>query len=504
MSESELKYNTLIISDIHLGEDLKPSAKEADHLHLDMVEKQLCHFIDYHARRREDGMPWRLVINGDMIDFMTIAVFPDHPNFEGRENTPDERLFGFARTPKVAEAIMDMVGERHFEVFRSMARFLSRGNRIEIISGNHDTELHWPTTQAKIRQIVARAWDSLPDSTKPDAPNKNDIEKLIGFHPWFFHEPGVLWIEHGHQYDECCSFEHQLYPRRPKSDQIVTNVDTAGIKFVSNFAPESDPNIENWSAFGYLRFALGLGLKGASKLAKGYYMFSKTLLKVWRAGAKRSVDLGVVADGHRQRMQALSQVWELPMSTLEGLDDLRHSPVVGNLARLSRVLMLDKLLFFSLAIVAAFMSVMFFEGFFALSGSIAAFVLATLATMWSATKRNVSPQHSLLLTPERILNQIDAQYVVFGHTHEPVRASLGEKGTYFNTGTWVPTGKPGLLRAFTHVVIKHQGPNVVAELCQWRDGASRVFKSDPRDRVILAQPEKEIVESRNVMRAKAS
>ena len=252
------------------------------------------------------------------------------------------------------------------------------------------------------------------------------------------------------------------------------------------------------------RFALGLGLKGASKLAKGYYMFSKTLLKVWRAGAKRSVDLGVVADGHRQRMQALSQVWELPMSTLEGLDDLRHSPVVGNLARLSRVLMLDKLLFFSLAIVAAFMSVMFFEGFFALSGSIAAFVLATLATMWSATKRNVSPQHSLLLTPERILNQIDAQYVVFGHTHEPVRASLGEKGTYFNTGTWVPTGKPGLLRAFTHVVIKHQGPNVVAELCQWRDGASRVFKSDPRDRVILAQPEKEIVESRNVMRAKAS
>ena len=34
--------------------------------------------------------------------------------------------------------------------------------------------------------------------------------------PWFVYVPGVAWIEHGHVYDEGCSFEFNLAPMDPK------------------------------------------------------------------------------------------------------------------------------------------------------------------------------------------------------------------------------------------------------------------------------------------------
>ena len=92
--------------------------------------------------------------------------------------------------------------------------------------------------------------------------------------------------------------------------------------------------------------------------------------------------------------------------------------------------------------------------------------------------RIIDPTVPLMLMPARLLRHIDAKYIVFGHTHEPVADKLGDDRWYFNTGTWFPSEKPGLLRSFTHLVIRHRGDAAVAELCQWRDGASRAFTPD--------------------------
>ncbi|HEY8147173.1 MAG TPA: hypothetical protein VIG06_31040, partial [Kofleriaceae bacterium] len=80
------------------------------------------------------------------------------------------------------------------------------------------------------------------------------------------------------------------------------------------------------------------------------------------------------------------------------------------------------------------------------------------------------------LAGTRVLDRVDARYVIFGHTHEPVARAVGGEGkTYFNLGTWLPSGRPGMLRAFTHLVVRHRESGPVAELCQWRDGQSRAF-----------------------------
>jgi hypothetical protein len=77
--------------------------------------------------------------------------------------------------------------------------------------------------------------------------------------------------------------------------------------------------------------------------------------------------------------------------------------------------------------------------------------------------------------PSRILRHVDARFVVLSHTHEPISEPLGKGRYYFNTGTWLATGKPGLLRSFTHVIIHHGPRGPRASLRQWRDGASREF-----------------------------
>jgi hypothetical protein len=63
-------------------------------------------------------------------------------------------------------------------------------------------------------------------------------------------------------------------------------------------------------------------------------------------------------------------------------------------------------------------------------------------------------------------------FVVFGHSHNPVALPLDNGGWYFNTGTWLAAEKPGLLRAFTHVMIRHAEDGLRGALCQWRDGKS--------------------------------
>jgi UDP-2,3-diacylglucosamine pyrophosphatase LpxH len=470
------KFNTLVVSDLHLGEDLSPSATEANTLHINIVEQQLVHFLRYYARRREDGRPWRLIINGDMVDFLAVGLFPDHPEFAEYKASFDERQFGIKRVPEAAVVKMRAVVDRHPETFKALARFVSRGNCIEIISGNHDTELHWPGVQRALVDGVVSGWESMPESRRQGAVGSDEIRDRIRFHPWFFHEPGVLWVEHGHQYDECCSFEHQLYPRCPDTDEIVTNVDSAGTRYITSYVPEADPhNTEGWSFLGYLRFGFGLGARKCWRLAKAYFVFSKVLLQVWRAGARRGQSGREIHAAHDDRRDRLARKWQLDPAVLRRLDGLRKRPIVAHLRRLSAILMVDKVFFYGMALLLSLASILAFDGIVALAAVFFAGVTATGLSFWSGRDRSVDPTRSMEITPPRILQEVDAKFVVFGHTHEPVARQFADGSWYYNTGTWIPTGKPGLLRAFTHLVVRHEEDGPKASLCQWRDGASRGF-----------------------------
>ncbi len=473
-----IEANILVISDLHLGEDLSPTATEACIRDLRLAEAHLIEFLRHYARRRVDGRPWRLVVNGDMVDFLTICVLPGDERLppEARQaQHRDEYDHGLGRREWVAAVQIRAALDRHAELIAAMARFLAAGNQLDIIAGNHDTEMQWPAVQAAFRELIAAAWQQLPAARRSGAATAEQVAARIEFHPWFVYEPGVAWIEHGHQYDECCSFEFMLAAADESSGEIVGNVDAAGLRYVTNRIEDAEPHAtEAWTFGGYLRFASSLGVRGAARLARGYYLFSRSLVTAWLASRSQH-NKRAQRERHEERLEALSTRWSLPLSQLRAVDDLRRTPIVTNLRRLMQVLMLDKLAIYGVAAFLSFLALLTLPLAVAVVVALAVAFGSQLVSRHASRGRNIDPTVPLQLVPSRILSRIDARFVVFGHTHEPMAEALGEERVYFNTGTWLPSTKPGLLRAFTHVIIRHGETGPQAELCQWRDGASRAF-----------------------------
>jgi UDP-2,3-diacylglucosamine pyrophosphatase LpxH len=485
--------NTLIISDIHLGEDLNPQASRAHTAQLALLERQLGGFLRHYTRTRHDGRPWRLVINGDLVDFLGICLRHDDDRLQGDPATdpmtPDEIQYGLGRRPRVAAAKMAAVVDRHPNTFRALAGFLGVGNTIDVVVGNHDAEFQWATVQEAFKDGVARSWATMREARRAGARGPADIAAAITFHPWFFYEPGVAWIEHGHLYDENCSFEYALAHGHPEGGEIVSNVDSASARYVTNRIPEADPHKQdNWSALGYLRWGKSLGLRGLLRLARGYFAFSGTLLATWRRRSTHASQVAVRRTRHRERLTQLGESWRLSEATMTALDELREKPVVTNLWRLMRVLMLDRLVIIAVALLVLLGAVASLPWHWALAAA-----LATVGSAWwtahrVSRHRNVDPTGPLKRVPEQILRHVDARFVVFGHTHQPERIPLAGGGTYLNTGTWFPTEATGLLRSFTHVIIRHSEAGPIADLCQWRDGASRAFTPGRQAQRARTQP----------------
>src|SRR5260370_25306412 len=101
-----LDSNILVISDLHLGEDLRPGGANVSYLrHLVTLERELENFLAHYTAQRLDGRPWRLVVNGHMIDFMSVMILPDEkpgdePDDHDEEDRPYGRRFSGRHSPK--------------------------------------------------------------------------------------------------------------------------------------------------------------------------------------------------------------------------------------------------------------------------------------------------------------------------------------------------------------------------------------------------------------------
>src|SRR6476659_8486892 len=87
--------NILVVSDLHFGEELLPGATPERRQAVELGARAFREFLHYHTSRRLGGRPWRLVIAGDLFDFMSVVV-PGTPDLPAR--TIDERRFGLDRS----------------------------------------------------------------------------------------------------------------------------------------------------------------------------------------------------------------------------------------------------------------------------------------------------------------------------------------------------------------------------------------------------------------------
>jgi UDP-2,3-diacylglucosamine pyrophosphatase LpxH len=451
--------NLLVISDLHLGETLGRGRKPDPR-----TEEALIAFLDHHASRRRGGRPWRLIINGDAVDLIGMCWMPDDA---GRltGHADDDHLYGLGERSEATTLKLAEVFRAHDGVFRALAAFVGAGHDLVLVLGNHDAEMFWPAAQQLFREALASRWAADPRAVS-SAVSPDDVRRAVAFQQWFHLEEGVAWIEHGHQYDPYCSFDDVLEPVTDEHS-IDPNVGGAILRYVANHFT-ADPS-EHWGSgfVGYLCWWARQGLDKAIDILGGYRDMVAALVRHWQQ--RRPERLAARAARTRERLRRLASALHLPDDRLERLAALRSAPVVVDLGRLVRAVMLDRLLLLfatpllwllPLALPWSWMP-------WSWSACLGVWALWTLAAL--IEREDTDPRQAMRDVAKRIRASMSVPFVVMGHSHDAC-ADVADDGVYFNTGTWVPHG-PGV-KAFTHLLVERGEGSVRAMLCQWRGGES--------------------------------
>lgn len=468
--------NLLVVSDLHFGEELLPGATAERRMAVELGARAFRDFLRYHASRRLGGRPWRLVIAGDLFDFMSVVVPPSR---ELPARTADERRFGLARGTRAGVVRMRLICEHHQDLLAEMVRFVAAGHRIDIIVGNHDLELLEPDVVAELvrqlQQVYLQRWPErrIESGLLQLAPEEL-VSSRIRVVPWFVYEPQVAWIEHGHIYDEGCSYEYNLAPAEADG-RLIPNADYAATRYLAMAVPEIDPHgIEEWSFWGYMRYGWDVGMRSFGQLWAAYARFSAALVRshfAQRSFKGRDLRRRV----HRERMRQIAEETGVAVDTLAAIHRLARTPMTMSLRRLGRMLMLDRVGTLVGSIVALLLLWVLAPIAWALVGTVLVVACAVAVPVWLG-KHMVTSQLPMRAVPQRIKKLVDAPVVVFGHTHDPRWQPLRSGGLYVNCGTWLPATRPGLRRSFTHVLIQPRpGMLPLVELRQWRDGVSQPF-----------------------------
>lgn len=458
-------YNLLVISDLHLGEDLgHPS--ERRHRHVQETEDALVAFFAHYALQRHDDRPWKLVIDGDMIDFLSVNIRPHEVGIEGTE---DDAVFGFGANEAASLAKLEHVLVRHTAIFDGLARFLDAGNEVHLVAGNHDADLHFDRVRTRLRESITSRCSKPP-------------EARLAMHPWFFLEPGLVYIEHGHQYDPFCSFDHPLTPEDPIDPTMLEeNLGIAAMRYLGNHLPFDPAESSDLSFFEYLGLLAG-NLHGdlPHRVLGGYAAVVRALIYQWFVRLRHPAAFFQRRELRRQRMDELSRSSGIDRRLLGRLHRLRRPPVFITFLQLVRSVMLGRLLSALLLpplITAVFLlgSLISLRASLLLSSTVVG--LFIFVQLWLALGRDpVDPTETMMKTARKINRMMRTPLVVFGHSHVPLARRLRHNAWYFNSGSWA--GGSERKGAFTHLVLKRMGPNVRAALCRWHEDSSRELRAE--------------------------
>ena len=488
---SGLHTNILVISDLHLGEDLRPGGAGMSYLrHLVKLERELEAFLAHHTRERLGGRPWTLVVNGDMVDFMSIMLYPDEKDTAAAPATaasPDarsmlvdeqaeERLYGLGYGERQSQKKLESVIVRHQGVFGKLAEFLAAGNELVIVVGNHDFEFQYSSVQRTLTEWLC----GLAIGAGAPDEERQAFQARIQFCPWFYYRENLVYIEHGHQYDEYCSFDYLLHPvheqrdrRGGKKSRIALSLAHAGMRYFASQIPDYDPHTaETWGFLDYVTWAWAQGLKGAIRLSYAYGMMVWRVVELWYALIDRKTDSERRAV-HQERLKALSAHWHLAEEKVMALDGLKKEPVGKRIFKLLAALFIDRVLLGALALAIAAIFLRSLHGWWKAVGPVGTLVVFGLVNELLNRMRLESPAARLRVVPQSIQRLVRAPFIVFGHSHAPERVQLDGGVTYFNTGTWASEDER---QAFTHLLVSPGDEGQPkAELRQWRNGASLVY-----------------------------
>ncbi len=423
--------NLLIVSDLHLGGPLRPPFGFKALRQVARLDRELSRFLTWwsaHPQAGDDGLPlpWKLVLNGDTIDFLHMDLRPDADGDGAPDD--DEQLHGLAFAAGRSRWKLDQIARFHRRSFRALGRFVEAGNELVFIIGNHDADLFFRgVREGMVEHIVRYAAD-------PRA-----ARALISFSPWFFYEEGRAYVEHGHRFDPYATFPDPLSPVDPDEPRrLAPNFGHWGLRYFCNRItsfPVHD--VDTWGIRDFLRWAGRLaGLPLLRAFWQSIVFLVRYLVDAARDAARRRTFQAARKLRRRARLTAFATRYGMPLARVLALDNLRLPHVGASVGRMMQALYMDQA-----ALAAAFVAGTV-VAFTLLSPSAAAFMTMGLlgaawhTWRWLARLRPAQDVHPLLARlARRIAWLTGARVVVFGHTHRPVLRALGG-AQFLNPGSW--------------------------------------------------------------------
>jgi UDP-2,3-diacylglucosamine pyrophosphatase LpxH len=470
----ERPHNLLAISDLHLGCDLKPGARPARC----GFDAQLAGFLDYHAVRRGNGKPWRLILDGDIVDFVAITVTPG-PGDAGFQISEEERQFGLGSEEAKSVWKLRQTFARHPEVFDALARFLQKGNFVHIVRGNHDAEFHWPAVQEEFKAGLAARLELTGSA-------RRRFEQRIQFHPWFYLEPGFFYAEHGNAHDRY-SVQSAFFDPTGVRDALDLPLSSKVLRYFANrYAEQTDlDEVDTWGVPEYIDWVLKAG--NPLRIAADYFVMVWRVtypvfvqsLKAWRRFARAADQAISRVDAHASSAHLRKAPGRFSGTEAQArqLLAIASRPAEESLFDSMQLFYLDRALLALLGLVGAFLAVGSAHGLWAKLAAAVATGIAFAALNAVLARQRTTDAHPLLKQAARRVAQLfEVKYVVMGHSHRVVDEPIGSGARYLNLGSWT-NARIG----FPHVVVE----DGVAELRYWKDGP---VPAEARDQQQPPQP----------------
>lgn len=519
------EYHLLIVSDLHLSEGRDEVSHHLSRNEDFFFDEEFARFLRYHVATYPDRK-WHLIINGDFLDFLQVisARFDDEflsylgvaSEAEARQVLQISRQntkYGFDAGPGETVYKLWKILNGHWKFTFALAEFLEQGNVLSIGRGNHDPEFQYDLVREHFRKLMcwfySKKWKQ-GQATHAEKQSFLLACERLQFLDWFYYEPGVIWAEHGNQYDMLNSFPHWLAPYLPHSDHIEMPWGSFFVRYLFNSVENQEPfadNIKPQSDF-LIWFITRRPLLALSFVFGNGRDMLRKMAAAWRRLPKKDPRPAQ----HQARLLQLEKEWNVPPGLLADFDVHQERSVLREPQGIWKVWKwLTRGWRFSLALLLYFI-VTVVVGALLIAGQVLAPVIPgsvvhwlsrmVHANVWITRGVNVLlfsrwftfayllgagaflAWQIIFRKPERDNLQANANHlqeklkvpcVTMGHTHDTKLCAFASGAEYYNTGTWtkVFSAEERLIREESELVFLQclrEGSGLTCRLMKWDDG----------------------------------
>lgn len=449
----------LVLSDLHLADvEDHPDGWKFYKSRRFVVDAELAEVLARGVAETPEGDRLVLILNGDVFDFDLVASVPAEAPWPISRL---ERWRGLDATAERSAWKLSTILTHHPVFVGALVDVLAAGHEVVYVLGNHDREFDFPEVQRVLLDALtadaAGRGVTLPTAT-------------FRFEPWFYHVPGEIYAEHGHQYDVYSSLRYVLAPRVTLGgeEQIALPMGNLSNRFLMSRMGFFNPHVGEFilNVFRYLAHWLR------------YYAFTKRgILVPWLMGSLRVVARIVdtrrrllqAPPDYQQRVRAYGARQGLDPAQIDALQGLQQEPIANRLFRLVRELWLDRLVIaLALIIGTVTLALVPIPLWIKLMLPLSAFPLAFLIYETLARDESIfAIEKRLPRMAGHIADLLRVPVVTFGHVHVPRLVPLDVGRTFVDTGTWAP------MTAFDERGRTSPGYRNVLQV-RFRDGAARL------------------------------